>query len=197
MHIPLDPEEIETLRRKYGDFPIEHVTLRVGEAFFQRARTPIGKERRAEILAVVVAPSGRVLVHTKRFYPTGVYRLLSGGIGTGELVEEALQREIFEETGQRVKGACLIGVLRYTIEHGNTRVEFASYVYRVDVEDERVEVNDVEEEIDDFRWIWPVELREIREALLHVPEEWKDWGVFRALGHDFVLKYGNRCGLRV
>ncbi len=195
MHIPLDPDEIDMLRRKYGDFPIEHVTLQVGDAFFQKARTPIGKERRAEILAVVVGPSGRVLVHTKRFYPKGVYRLLSGGIANGELVEEALQREILEETGREISNSCLIGVLSYTLEHGNARVEFASYVYRVDIDHEMVEPNDAKEEIAELRWIPLDALKEIREALLRVPEEWKDWGTFRALGHDFVLKHGKRCGL--
>ena len=42
--------------------------------------------------------NGLYLVHTKAFYPQGVYRLLTGGIKPGEPLLEALAREAQEET---------------------------------------------------------------------------------------------------
>lgn len=191
----LDRQELESLRERYGDFPVEHATIRVGEMFFEKARTPLGKSRRAEILAVVVGPDGRVLIHTKRFYPPGTYRLISGGIRPGEPVESALEREIYEETGQAIATRCLLGVLTYNIVHGETTLAFASYVYRVDVRNGEVASSDDEEEISDFRWIPFTALAGIRDRLLQVPKEWQDWGRFRALGHDFVLRHGARCQL--
>ena len=192
----IDEAELRTLRERYGDFPVEHHTLTVGEMFFERARTPVGTGRRAEILAVVVRPDGLVLVHTKRFYPPGIYRLLSGGIHTGEPVERALEREIREETGQSIAGRCLIGVLTYTILHKSERIDFASYVYRVDVPNSTVWVEDDEEEISDLRWVPFSALEEICQQLRQVPEGWRDWGEYRALGHEFVLRHKARCNLR-
>lgn len=191
----VEPDELEHLRRKYGDFPVEHARLEVGDYFFETARTPVNTTRRAEILAVVVRPDGQVLVHTKRFYPRGTYRLLSGGIRPGEPVETALAREIHEETGQDILRRCLIGVLTYEIVHRGERIDFASYVYRVDIASADVTVTDEEEEISDLRWVSFAALEGIRDRLRQVPGDWKDWGTFRALGHDFVLRHRARCQL--
>ncbi len=193
---PVEPEEVAALRRRYGDFPVEEVTLEVGERFFEDARTPLGKTRRGEILAVVVGPDGRVLVHTKRFYPRGVFRLISGGIQVGEPVEEALVREIREETGQEVRSRCFIGLIVYRILHGAAELHFASYVYRVDVPDLSIASQDDAEEISGFRWVPLEALDEVRQQLLAVPPEWQDWGRFRAVGHAFVLRHAARCQLR-
>ncbi len=195
---PVEPEELAALQARYGAFPQEEVRFPIrSEHFFESARTPLGRTRRAEILAVVVAPDGRILVHTKRFYPPGVYRLLSGGIGVGEPVEDALVREIAEETGLPVVRQCFIGLLAYTMIYREERLRFASYVYRVDVPDTTLHVNDESEEISDFRWIPFSDLPKVRAGLYQVPPEWQDWGRFRALGHDFVLRHGSRCGLDV
>ena len=191
----IDQEELRELREVYGDFPVEHYSLTVGDMFFERARTPVGTGRRAEILAVVVRPDGQILVHTKRFYPPGIYRLISGGIQTGEPVEQALEREIREETGQSIASRCLIGVITYNIVHGADQIDFASYVYRVDVRNSEVWVEDDEEEISDLRWVPFSTLEEIRQQLRRVPEGWQDWGEYRALGHDFVLRHRARCQL--
>jgi len=191
----VDPDEMAMLRQKYGDFPVERARLVVDDPFFERARTPLGKSRRAEILAVVVRPDGQVLVHTKRFYPAGTYRLISGGIHPGEPVEAALVREIREETGQDILRRCLLGVLAYEIVHGDERLDVASYVYRVDIPTDAVEVNDEEEEISDLRWVPFAVLADIRDRLRQVPPEWQDWGRFRALGHEFVLRHRARCQL--
>lgn len=192
---PLEADELAYLASIYGTFPVERVELKVtSEHFFQAARTPLGKHRRAEILAVVTRPDGRVLVHTKRFYPPGVYRLISGGIALGEPVEAALVREIREETGLPVQSRCLIGVLAYRILYNEQAISFASYTFRVDVPDAPIRVHDAAEEIADFKWISFNALAEVEDQLLKVPPEWQDWGRFRALGHRFVLRFGHRCG---
>ena len=192
----VEPAEIAQLQATYGPFPVERVDVHVQSAhFFESARTPLGTSRRGEVLLVVVAPDGHVLVHTKRFYPPGVYRLITGGIGIGEPVEQAVERELVEETGQAPLSRCFIGVLVYRIHYQGESLTFASYAYRVDVSTRQVHPMDEDEEIADFRWIAPAEIPAVQAHLQHVPPEWQDWGRFRALGHDFVLRHGSRCGL--
>ncbi len=189
----VDPEELEQLRARYGDFPFEQFVLDMGPYFFEEARRPVKQGRRAEVLLVVEGPDGRVLVHTKRFYPSGTFRLLSGGVHEGEPVEVALARELAEETGVQATNHCLMGVLAYDIRHGGETLPFASYVYRVRIPTTDVHVEDEEEQICDLRWVPFSELPSIRDKLLQVPPEWQDWGRFRALGHDFVLRHQARC----
>ncbi len=186
---PIEPDELETLRRLYGPFPVESVTLPVSEAFFVQGRTPIGTMRRAEVLLVLQAPDRRILLHTKRFYPPGVLRLPTGGIRNGESVEDALRREVKEETGLNVGEHRLLGVLLYDILFGEKHVPFASYVYWVRAHSKDVAPEDAEEEISAFRWVLPEELPRITEALRHVPPAWQDWSRFRRLGHEFVIRH--------
>ncbi|NPA90783.1 MAG: NUDIX hydrolase [Chloroflexi bacterium] len=185
----IDPKELTALREQYGAFPLERVSLDVGPLFFAKARTPIGKERRAEVLLLVQGPDDRVLVHTKRFYPRGAFRLPTGGIRTGEGVEEALVRELEEETGLLPEAKRLIGVLAYDIRHGDRQVPFASYAYWVRVPSLDVRPQDESEEIAEFRWVPWAALPQITQTLYHVPPEWSDWGRFRALGHAFVIRH--------
>ncbi len=181
--------DLEQLREIYGDFVVERVTLPVSHKFFIRGRTPIGKNRRGEVLLVLEAPDGRVLVHTKRFYPPGVLRLPTGGIKQGEPVEMALRREVKEETGLEVGEHHLLGVLLYDILFKGGHIPFASYVYWVRAQSTHVAPEDEEEEISEFRWILPEELPHITQALQNVPPAWQDWARFRSLGHEFVIRH--------
>ncbi len=192
---PIDEEEFSRLRVRYGAFPLERVRLDVGRDFLREDRRPVKPGRRAEVLLVVVGPDGRILVHTKAFYPPGTFRLLSGGVQVGEPVEEALARELREETGASAVDHCFIGILDYDIRCEDEHLTFASYVYRVNISTSVVRPGDEEEQISEFRWVSFSYLPHIRDALLQVPPAWQDWGRFRALGHDFVLRYAQRCGI--
>ncbi len=58
----------------------------------------VRRKREAEVVPVIRRRNGLYLVHTKAFYPQGVYRLLTGGIKPGEPLLDALAREAQEET---------------------------------------------------------------------------------------------------
>ena len=66
------------------------VELEVGEEFLRNVRE---KERRMgiadEVVMVVPRPGGKVLLHTKSFYPPGTYRLPTGRLRLGESPEAA------------------------------------------------------------------------------------------------------------
>ena len=90
--------ELRTLSRKYGK--PQRVTLKL-------LRLPLAPnksaDRRGEVVLAICHGGNKVLLHTKSFYPDGVFRLLSGGIRPDESVENALLREAREETGLDVR----------------------------------------------------------------------------------------------
>ncbi|MCS7179708.1 MAG: NUDIX domain-containing protein, partial [Anaerolineae bacterium] len=76
--------------------PYRHHALRVGREFFGSARDSIlnNGDREGEVVLLLRRADGSLLLHTKTFYPDGVYRLPSGGIRRGEKVLAAAAREV-------------------------------------------------------------------------------------------------------
>lgn len=70
----------------------------------------LGREGKIRVgcSAAIFNEEGRVLLTRRR--DNGQWRLPSGGMEAGESVEEAILREVFEETGLRVRVKRLIGV---------------------------------------------------------------------------------------
>jgi len=70
-----------------------------------KIKKPFGNlERQAHVLIVVRDPKGRYLVGCKpQFYPSGICRLIGGGIKKGESWQAAAVRELAEELGVEAK----------------------------------------------------------------------------------------------
>jgi ADP-ribose pyrophosphatase YjhB (NUDIX family) len=186
----IEERELRALARRHGEFPRYEHTLLVGAQLQAEFATKRLRKRRGEVVFVLQRGDGRILTHTKRDYPPGLYRLPTGGLGWKEGVETALRREIHEETGFVVETARLLGLLTYSLEGSGHRVPFASFVYLVtEVEGTPVPV-DASEGITGFRWVQQCELAGMAEALRGLaatqPRARHDWGRFRALAHDFV-----------
>jgi 8-oxo-dGTP pyrophosphatase MutT (NUDIX family) len=140
-----------------------------------------------------------VLLHVKTFYPSGAYRLPTGGIHQGEQVMETLAREIEEETGLPVGSGtgqvqvqrCL-GIVTYEIEHRSAEQSFpfATYHFLVQMpRDGVIAPRDASEQIGGWQWRRPQELVAVAEYLEQVGSSvptWGDWGRFRSLSHRFV-----------
>jgi len=185
--------ELASLRERYGDFPVLTSRVEMGPESLATYRSQL-KRRRGEILLVLTRPSGEVLIHTKRIYPPGVYRLPTGGIDWNEPVPDAWHRELWEETQLKSQGERLLGVIGYEFvgvtPAGEERVPFVSFVF------EELNVTgdprplDLSEQISDFQWLPRAELRRIAAelgALDRISAEQGDWGRFRAVAHEFVL----------
>jgi 8-oxo-dGTP diphosphatase len=125
-----------------------------------------GGERRPRRSAILVAldDRGRVLLVRQRggFF-AGEWLLPGGGIEPGETAEEAMRREVLEETGLAVSDAA--EVARYEVRSGDARGEVTMFrggvsgEVRVGGDGEPVRWASV-----DRRGAHPVLLRELRDA---------------------------------
>src|SRR5262249_33019268 len=78
---------------------------------------PIARaDRASEVALVLRRPDGAIWLMTKAYYPPGVFRLPTGGIGLGEPLGAALARETREETGWRLLPAAYVAIIRYRFE---------------------------------------------------------------------------------
>ena len=92
----IDEAELAALAERYGDFTRRHVTIEMRPTSLQHYER-VNKNRRGEIIFALTRPDGSVLLHTKYSYPTGLYRLPTGGIDWGEPVAETFLRAAFEQ----------------------------------------------------------------------------------------------------
>ncbi len=182
----INPQEIEELARRYGPIERRSYSLeRRGERceYWRRALA----DRRGEVIFVVKRPGGLIL-HTKAIYPPDVYRLPSGGVSWGESVLSALHREVREEMGLEIEVERLLGLLEYEIRCEEKTLPFVSYIFLVRGGEGELIPQDEEERILSFRQVSVAELAAVADSLRAVEEDWRDWGEFRAIAHDFVVE---------
>jgi 8-oxo-dGTP pyrophosphatase MutT (NUDIX family) len=185
--------EIAALRERYGEFPLLTARVEMGPTALADYRRQL-ERRRGEILLVLARPTGEVLMHTKRFYPPGVYRLPTGGIDWHEAVPDAWRRELWEETQLTSADERLLGVIGYEFVGRRANgepdaVPFVSFVFQQANITGDPHPLDESEEITDFRWIPRAELTVVAnelDALDRINADTADWGRFRAVAHRFV-----------
>lgn len=152
--------------------------------------------RTAEVVLLIRRPNGRYLLHTKAFYPPGVFRLLSGGIHPGEDIIDAALREAYEETGLEIEVERFIGVLCQRFIHNVGEFLFTSFVFEAAEVGGQLATPDDDEEITGYREITAEELEEVARTLESLPPAWQDWGRFRAAAHRLAAQVlcdrGNR-----
>ena len=180
--------EISELNADYGPGERRQVALEVSaQTFDDWLRKMVTKaNRRGEVVLVIQRPDGQTLLHTKRFYPEGVYRLPTGGVHPDESVLSGAVREAREETGLTVTVDGFLGTVEYEFCHEGRWLFFVSYVLLLQANDHRPEVQDPDEQITGFRYVPPRQIRAVAAQLRALPSEWDDWGRFRALPHDLI-----------
>ena len=196
--------EFDALCNQWGTLPHERQQLSVDDPFLTgKHQQLVSDGRRAEICYIMHRGdlAAGVLLHIKTFYPSGAYRLPTGGIHQGEQVMATLAREIEEETGMTVGAQpdqvqvqrCL-GVVSYEMAHRGTgqSYPFATYHFLVQMpRDGVITTLDPEEHIGGWEWRRPDELLTVADYLEQVRHNmvaWGDWGRFRAISHRFVAK---------
>lgn len=207
MFAPEIESEIAEMAARYG------APRRVEVALEGRPFHPLSQsDRYGEVCMVVRRPSGKLLTAIKTFYPAGCYRLLTGGVGHGEPIGDALLREVAEETGLDVVVRQFLAVVEYRLEARDdwefapkdststtssqfpTSYGFATFAFLLDEVGGALAVHDPSERIGDFRELAVGDLPALAETLERAPDSyddeiagwWHDWGRFRAVVHRVV-----------
>ena len=122
--------------------------------YYQRLRDAIGKELLLipSVAAVIHNADGRLLLQQKH---DGTWSLPAGAIEPGETPEQAIAREVLEETGLRCTGSEVIATLggpefRYTYANGDP-VEYLIVLFKCTVSEETVSPTDFDETLA-LRW---------------------------------------------
>ncbi len=182
--------EIAELAARFG--PTAFIAAALPDGVFD----PLSKtDRVGEVCMVIRRPSGRLLTFRKDIYPTGVFRLLTGGINHGESVQAALLREVAEETSLTVALSRLMAVIGYSAPSTPAgSFDFYTLAFLLDELSGSLAAQDVDERVEAFRDVEPAELPELAAYLEGLEEledqaiggSWRSWGIFRAVVHRVV-----------
>lgn len=183
----IDEQEIKGLTERYGPAERRCYSLEVSKKTVAYWGKALVSKRRGEVVMVIQQPAGLIL-HSKDFYPPGIYRLPSGGVGWGESVLSALHREAWEEMGLKLEVERFLGFLEYKLCCQWETIPFVSYVFLVRGREGKLVPNDKEEHILSFRQVPVAALPAIAASLRSLEGDWRDWGEFRAIVHDFVAE---------
>lgn len=183
---PIDAGELEALAAAFGQPDLRTVDLE-GDEYLFATRLYRSQDRRGEVVLAIQRPGPgyRILLHHKGWYEQGVYRLLTGGIGLEEPVQDALARELAEETGLAPEVTRFLGVLDCRIRFRSQQLSFPSYVFHLSRTIGSLRLPQTED-ISEFREVPLDGLPAVSEALRQVPPPRSGWGHWRALAHDFV-----------
>ena len=180
----IDQAELHALANKYGQ-PLRRRYMIEADSYMRAYRGQQDPDRRGEVVFAIRQPNGEILLHTKHRYQKPIYRLPSGGIERDEPVEDALFREIAEETGQIVKLRRFVAVLdcNFVCEHGT--FPFVSYIFYLDSLCMELRPTDTEE-VAGYRTVPASDLGEVAQSLRALDLERRCWGYWRSLAHDLV-----------
>jgi 8-oxo-dGTP diphosphatase len=107
--------------------------------------------RKRDAARAVILDRGRIaILHVTK---GGYYKLPGGGLEEGESIEEALEREVMEETGCRIRVICDLGSI---IEKRKSICMIqTSYCFLTEVAEHVSEPNFMEDELEDgFELVW-------------------------------------------
>lgn len=195
----LGPTGVNRATEAFGA-PLERdMAQSVGEDTYRYWET-MRRRRVAEVVLALKRSSGRYLVHTKEFYPPGIFRLPTGGVKPGEDLVTAVRRETLEETNLRVSIDRFLGILDYRFVWQGKSLPFTSYVFALSERADGPETGDSsqplnvsllaqrKERISGFREVILADLVILSRELEALPADWADWGRFRAPAHRFVAE---------
>lgn len=180
--------ELETLAAAYGTPVRRSVALDVGENNLSWWSTIKARRRDGEVVLFIRRPSGNLILHSKDFYPAGVFRVPSGGIKRGEPVLDAVCREVREETGLEVAVEQFLAFVEFEFHHAGDVVLYPSYAFLLRESAGELRVMDLQERISAFREAPFTALAAVARDLERVPPDWQTWGEFRALPHRLVAE---------
>jgi ADP-ribose pyrophosphatase YjhB (NUDIX family) len=179
-------EELAALMARYGTPALRAYNVQADEYIYSY-RWRGDSDRRAEVVFAIQDERGRVWVHSKPHYPAHIFRIPSGGVAWNEPVDNALFREVDEETGLPIYNVRFLGLIEYRFIHEDSMVRFASYVFHLRSNGAQP-VCHAGESICGFRAVLPSQVCQIAEDLRNLIGVRRGWGQWRALAHDLVYE---------
>ena len=179
-------KELVELCRRYGDPAEEWVHISTPASIPGPAGFPLSSRRTAEVVLIVPRSGGRVLVHTKSFYPAGVWRLPTGGLRRRESIERAVRREATEETGQSLLPVRFLFHIHFRWEKSGK--DFQSFGFLMSEAQGKIRSRDRREHISAFRDSDRSAMQRITHRLESLRGTWTAWGKFRAVPHRSLLR---------
>ena len=188
----IDEREVSELSACYG-VPVRRSFDIQADAYMYAARwrAEHDVDRRAEVVFAIQGKRDEVWLHTKRSYQVPIYRLPTGGINLDERVEEALRREVLEETQLFCRIERFLGLCRYRFHWQGaaddpSTVEFASYIFLLCTEGQPDSRHS--DEVAGFVPVLPAQLNDTAADLRNLIGQRRVWGQWRALAHDLVYE---------
>lgn len=186
-----NPKILSKLEQRFGPVHTHHADLTISTEIMRQMVVKLNQKtipRRAEVVMVVPNEQGQVWLHTKSFYPQGVYRLMTGGLEAGEAPHQALRRETVEETGFKVKAQRCLAVITYTVTTPEGRFPFVSYVFLTTPSRGQPHPTDSKEAIAHFQATPISGLADTARHLRSLTGAFADWGIFRAIPHEVACE---------
>lgn len=175
--------EIAQLSALYGTPVRQRCVLHVSDATAQWWASEKCHQGAGEVVLFIHLHTGDLLLHTKDFYPAGVFRVPSGGIKTGEGLCDAVRREALEETGLEVAIERFLAVIEFEFRCQELIIPYPSYLFLLRAVGGILKTMDKDERITAFTTVPMLDLFSVAERLENLPPDWHDWGQFRALPH--------------
>lgn len=180
----VDPVEMRILAAKYGE-PIHRRALIETDEYLAAQRWRAVPDRRGEVIFIIRQPNGEILLHSKHRYEKPIYRLPTGGIEPSEAVEDALLREVEEETGQSVIIRRFLAILNCHFHRNGSTVPFTSYLFYLESRTRLIDP-DHDGEPAEFRTAPVHSMAQVAANLRSLSGKRHGWGQWRSLAHDLV-----------
>jgi len=186
----IDRIELTELKKRFPNLEVFENTMDVTRKTYDYwyEILVMRQDRRGEVVLVIEEPEGKILLHTKAFYPDGIYRLPTGGIHYDENVLAAIKRETHEETGLSVLLNDMLGIINIKFRYQEAILPFASYVVHLFCGTGEPKPIDPEENITGYHSVNIDEIAFVAKNLRSLAGRWRDWGNFRAIAHDLVAE---------
>ncbi len=187
----VDLAEVDQLREKLDPNAwARHVEIpyRSGR-YWNRVRDLVRRDRFGEVVFAVERANGRIITVRSEEYPEGIYRVPTGGIAYGEDILDAVRREVLEELGLTASVEKFIGVFHIRFVNAGRFVPFHSFLFHVKETGGRLMVDATDDEVSDVMEADQTILETLAHRLLHIREDWRDWGRFRHLTTAAISQY--------
>ena len=180
--------EIVQLSTVHGQPVRQRCVLDVSQATYNWWSAVQPRRQHGEVVLFIRRHNGNLILHSKDFYPVGTLRVPSGGIKEDEPLLDAAHREALEETGLQVAVERFLAVVEFEFRCQKFSISFPSYLFLLRELGGELKAMDADEHIVAFAEVAPDNLTSVAQCLENVPQDWCDWGQFRAFPHRLAAE---------